>query len=240
MTVIVCFLLLFVACVQGTECDVFDETTLKCIFPNNVNSTRTDFTAYFYPSDNGYPELLIDCGWVDDRLECIQQEGFSCVRPVSNIAKIKLHTRFSVKTGKYKCIAEGVSHEDAKLCQYTKRQPEEKDEGLHEDEQNYDHEWLKESVYTSSTKSQSKKRSPNNHIDHEDKGSPPAVIGPVLGSLISISLILIGILLYNWHNCKKIFSSNQELPGQMGNSQNSEAGKSYGKSTWAYYSSYCI
>ncbi|XP_025100611.1 uncharacterized protein LOC112567929 [Pomacea canaliculata] len=223
MTVIeVCFLLLFVTCAQGTECDVFDGNTLKCIFPNNVNSTRTDFTAYFYPSDNGYPELLIDCVWVGDRLECIQQEGFSCMRPVSNIAQIKLHTRFSVKTGKYKCIAEGVRHEDSKLCQYTNSQPEKKDESLHEDEQKYDRKWIKE------------KHSPNNHLDHEDKGSPPAAVGPVFGSLIFILIILSGILLYTRHISKKIFSS--KLQCQRGNSLNSEAGILNGESARSYQS----
>lgn len=86
------------------------------------------------------------------------------MRPVSNIAEIRLHTRFAVKTGKFGCIAEGVSHEDAKLCQYTRSQPEGNDESLHEEEKNYRREWVRKSLYKSLTKSQFIEDTPNSHL----------------------------------------------------------------------------
>lgn len=32
-----------------TQCDTTDRKTLKCSFPENINSTRKNFEVYFYP-----------------------------------------------------------------------------------------------------------------------------------------------------------------------------------------------
>lgn len=50
-----------------TQCDTTDRTTLKCFFPENINSTRKNFEVYFYPEkgDEGkLPSILNMHNWV--------------------------------------------------------------------------------------------------------------------------------------------------------------------------------
>lgn len=51
-------------------------------------------------------------------MTCIEQEGFKCKRPVSDVAEITVPTRFLSNAGTYKCIPEGYSHENIKACQF--------------------------------------------------------------------------------------------------------------------------
>ncbi|XP_025100614.1 uncharacterized protein LOC112567931 [Pomacea canaliculata] len=142
MIVILFFNLLFVLCATGnpnTECDASEMGKLTCKFSTNIHSTQTDFSVYFH-SDKGHEELLVDCVWVDDELQCLTQEGFECKQPVSQIAEISLPSRFVNSSGTYKCIA-GSGHGNVQSCQVGKRhqesQQEKKQEFIELENSNY-------------------------------------------------------------------------------------------------------
>lgn len=59
-------------------------------------------------------------------LECIEQEGFDCQQPVSDIAEIRVPPRFRNKTGSYICVPEGDNTKDSKPCQFVNNQRKDK------------------------------------------------------------------------------------------------------------------
>lgn len=61
-------------------------------------------------------ELLADCSWLDDNLDCIEQKGVKCKQPVSDVAEIILPIEFASRPGAYGCMTETLSHENIKLC----------------------------------------------------------------------------------------------------------------------------
>ncbi|XP_025101481.1 uncharacterized protein LOC112568397 isoform X2 [Pomacea canaliculata] len=118
----ICLLLFLVR--QGntaTECNTIKERAIQCKFTNDISSTKTSFAVYFLSQD-GKKELLIDCVWVDDKLECIEQIGFECQQPVSNIAEISVPPRFTSKPGSYLCLLEGHITQDSKPCHFFENQ----------------------------------------------------------------------------------------------------------------------
>ncbi|XP_025100594.1 uncharacterized protein LOC112567920 [Pomacea canaliculata] len=120
MKSLLCFLFLLVSQTQGravTQCDTTDRTTLKCFFPENINSTRKNFEVYFYP-EKGDEVALVDCIWVVNELRCITQEGFECKKPVSEVAEISVPARFVNQSGTYRCIPDGYSTDSIQPCQF--------------------------------------------------------------------------------------------------------------------------
>ncbi|XP_025101765.1 uncharacterized protein LOC112568605 [Pomacea canaliculata] len=111
--------LLFLA-IQGgvaTECEGKDGVNLTCKFLEDINSTQTDFSVYFDP-DNGSQETLVDCAWVNKKLDCIEQQGVKCLQPVSNYAVISVSPRFTNKTGSFTCKPDGYRLESIKPCRF--------------------------------------------------------------------------------------------------------------------------
>lgn len=94
-----------------------------------------------------YTDLLVDCAWVGDQLYCIEQKGFKCKRPVSDVADISVPTRFLSLSGIYICIPEGSSSEKTLSCTF------------HENESKRQQE-----------KSQDESQREENLIKHDDKG----------------------------------------------------------------------
>ncbi|XP_025100600.1 uncharacterized protein LOC112567924 [Pomacea canaliculata] len=113
--------------VQGdkdTKCTATDGKNLKCQFPENINSTRKDFSVYFYP-DTGVEDKVVDCVWINEQLHCIRQEGFECQQPVSDNAVIDVPTRFVNKTGSYRCNTNGYRPTAISTCRFNKNKGQE-------------------------------------------------------------------------------------------------------------------
>ncbi|XP_025100595.1 uncharacterized protein LOC112567922 [Pomacea canaliculata] len=124
---VLCLMLLLPLLAQGdkdTECTATDGNHLKCKFPENINSTRKDFSVYFYP-DTGGEEKVVDCVWISEQLHCIRQEGFECQQPVSDKAVIDVPTRFVNKTGSYRCNTNGYRPAVISSCRFSKIQGQE-------------------------------------------------------------------------------------------------------------------
>lgn len=62
-------------------------------------------------------EPLVDCDWWNGQLECIEQEGVNCKRPVSQHAIIDIPEKFAFKAGRFKCKTYD-RHEDSKTCEF--------------------------------------------------------------------------------------------------------------------------
>ncbi|XP_025103104.1 uncharacterized protein LOC112569513 [Pomacea canaliculata] len=104
-----------------TDCVAKHGNNLMCKFPENINSTRKDFAVYFYP-DTGGEEPLVDCGWMDAKFDCIEQEGFKCKQPVSDSANITVPVRFVNRTGSYRCKTDGIRLENMNPCRFNETQ----------------------------------------------------------------------------------------------------------------------
>lgn len=70
-------------------------------------------------------ELLVDCVWLDDDFQCLEQKDFECKKTVSEIAEISVPTRFVIRPGTYRCIA-GIGHGNIKPCRVQKSHQETK------------------------------------------------------------------------------------------------------------------
>lgn len=64
-----------------------------------------------------FTELLVDCAWIHQHLECIEQEGFKCNQSVSDTALINVPYRYTNRSGTYRCALE-----DVKSCSCSKSQ----------------------------------------------------------------------------------------------------------------------
>lgn len=67
-------------------------------------------------------ELLVDCGWIHQHLECIEQEGFKCNQPVSDTAIINVPYRYTNRSGTYRCTPESSNNKDIKSCSCSESQ----------------------------------------------------------------------------------------------------------------------
>ncbi|XP_025100593.1 uncharacterized protein LOC112567919 isoform X2 [Pomacea canaliculata] len=123
-----CLIFLIPLEVQGggdTKCTTTDGNNLKCKFPENINSTRKDFSVYFYP-DTGVEEKVVDCVWISEQLHCIRQKGFECQQPVSDNAVIDVPTRFVNRTGSYRCNTNGYRPKAISTCRFNETKGQEK------------------------------------------------------------------------------------------------------------------
>ncbi|XP_025100589.1 uncharacterized protein LOC112567917 isoform X3 [Pomacea canaliculata] len=189
MNEILCFFLLLIGSVQAnitkTECISSEVVALRCIFPKNLNTTRTDFTVYFHSAD-GKADLLVDCAWVGDQLHCIEQVGFKCKWPVSDVADISVPTRFLRFSGTYSCIPEGSSSENTISCKFSENQSERQQE-----------------------KSQDEHQREGDLKQHGDKGagsSTEETLGIVFGVVALVLLATVGVVMY-----KKFLNKNKNI-----------------------------
>ncbi|PVD27298.1 hypothetical protein C0Q70_12453 [Pomacea canaliculata] len=161
--------------ITKTECISSEVVALRCIFPKNLNTTRTDFTVYFHSAD-GKADLLVDCAWVGDQLHCIEQVGFKCKWPVSDVADISVPTRFLRFSGTYSCIPEGSSSENTISCKFSENQSERQQE-----------------------KSQDEHQREGDLKQHGDKGagsSTEETLGIVFGVVALVLLATVGVVMY--------------------------------------------
>ncbi|PVD27299.1 hypothetical protein C0Q70_12454 [Pomacea canaliculata] len=127
---------------RETEYNSSNTAILHCIFPEN--STRTDFVVYFY-DENGKTELLVDCAWEGDELECIQQEGFKCRLPVPNTAEIEVPQTFVTRPSQIGYTLSGGDPSKVNFCHFVENQSEGQKESQNKTQQinitenNYDH-----------------------------------------------------------------------------------------------------
>ncbi|XP_025100603.1 uncharacterized protein LOC112567926 isoform X2 [Pomacea canaliculata] len=158
---------------RETEYNSSNTAILHCIFPEN--STRTDFVVYFY-DENGKTELLVDCAWERDELECIQQEGFNCRLPVPNTAEIEVPQIFVTRPSQIGYTLNGDDPSKVNFCHFVENQSEGRKE--------------------SQNKTQQINITENNYDHKASSDFPVWVIGLVIGAVLAVGVIVIGIVLY--------------------------------------------
>ncbi|PVD27301.1 hypothetical protein C0Q70_12456 [Pomacea canaliculata] len=144
-----------------TEYDSSKTTILNCIFPENT--TRTDFAVYLY-NENGKTDLLVDCAWVEDKLACIEREGFKCRLPVPNTAEIEVPKTYVTRPSKIGYTLSGHDPSKVKICHFVDSESDGQKESKNKQQQNN----IKENNYDqkeSDAKSPSLESTKNNSRD---------------------------------------------------------------------------
>ncbi|XP_025100590.1 uncharacterized protein LOC112567918 [Pomacea canaliculata] len=124
---ILCLILLISLTAQGskeTTCTPRNWKTLQCNFPQNINTTRKDYTVYFLP-DNGGEEKVVDCAWINDKLHCLRQEGFECSESVTDKSIIGVPERFVNREGSFRCNMNGHKPGNFSSCRFLANKGEE-------------------------------------------------------------------------------------------------------------------
>ncbi|XP_025102654.1 uncharacterized protein LOC112569156 [Pomacea canaliculata] len=154
-----------------TEYDSSKTTILNCIFPENT--TRTDFAVYLY-NENGKTDLLVDCAWVEDKLACIEREGFKCRLPVPNTAEIEVPKTYVTRPSKIGYTLSGHDPSKVKICHFVDSESDGQKESKNKQQQNN----IKE----------------NNYDQKASRDFSGLVIGLVIGTSPAIVLSLITIV----------------------------------------------
>ncbi|XP_025101826.1 uncharacterized protein LOC112568642 [Pomacea canaliculata] len=121
LCLLVCLICLLPVQAAKTACRVpsvgqSDATTLTCYFSEDVSQTKKDFAVYRY-SGNERPDPVVDCLWVDGKLNCYTKPGYTYDPVISNEATVQIPRLSANQTGRYTCQISGLQPEDFEFCE---------------------------------------------------------------------------------------------------------------------------
>ncbi|XP_025113293.1 uncharacterized protein LOC112575564 isoform X2 [Pomacea canaliculata] len=92
------------------------EAVLVCHFPEDLSVTKKDFTVYHY-ANNVSPDAIIDCWWLNNKLDCYAQPDFQYSKTVSTNLTITIRQVTTKLTGTYACQVAGYGRSLLETCE---------------------------------------------------------------------------------------------------------------------------
>ncbi|XP_025112594.1 uncharacterized protein LOC112575163 isoform X3 [Pomacea canaliculata] len=120
---IVCCLHIAAALPQGSiTCSVppvelDHDAVLNCSFPENLNTTKRDFSVYHYRDDTG--DAVVDCWWLKGAMTCSARPEIRYESTVGHTFTITLQNISSSQTGRYACQIANYDQNLIQSCELT-------------------------------------------------------------------------------------------------------------------------
>ncbi|XP_025111784.1 uncharacterized protein LOC112574756 [Pomacea canaliculata] len=92
------------------------EAVLVCNFPEDLSATKKDFTVYHY-ANNVSPDAIIDCWWLNNKLDCYAQPDFQYSKAVGNNLTVTIQQVTTKLTGTYACQVAGYGRSLLETCE---------------------------------------------------------------------------------------------------------------------------
>ncbi|XP_025101295.1 uncharacterized protein LOC112568276 [Pomacea canaliculata] len=121
--VFVLYLLCFTASTTGEKiscsvpsAELNKETQLTCFFSEDLSRSKKDFTVYHY-LQQGNPDAVVDCWWLNGKLDCFMRPGFEFNMDVTNNLTVRLPCVEDNQAGTYACQVAGYRPEHLNTCE---------------------------------------------------------------------------------------------------------------------------
>ncbi|XP_025113009.1 uncharacterized protein LOC112575386 [Pomacea canaliculata] len=90
-------------------------TSLTCLFPEDVSYTKKDFTVHHY-KEKGSPDAVLDCWWLYGRLGCNVKPGYQYDKKISDRLSLTIPRVSISQMGSYTCQLVGYGRESIEFC----------------------------------------------------------------------------------------------------------------------------
>ncbi|XP_025111794.1 uncharacterized protein LOC112574761 isoform X2 [Pomacea canaliculata] len=99
-----------------TPVDSGQDIALTCLFPEDLNVTKKDFSVYHY-TDDTKPDAVIDCWWMKGNLSCNVNDGYKYNKTVNTQLTVTLSHVSTTHMGTYVCQVAGYRSSSFGTCQ---------------------------------------------------------------------------------------------------------------------------
>ncbi|PVD21817.1 hypothetical protein C0Q70_17619 [Pomacea canaliculata] len=92
-------------------------TSLTCTFPEEVASTKRDFTIYRY-LEKGNPDAVLDCWWLSGNVDCFVAPGYQYNKQISsNTVRLDIPRVSAPQIAVYACQLASYGPDSIKTCE---------------------------------------------------------------------------------------------------------------------------